>query len=194
MHSDRKRRASRERVDELCDPCSISTGSPTSCSARAVVLTENTLTPLRLDADSNVAACSPPFRALKRDVLVVATAHWRSASPGGLGGFYVPRTGARGDALVSRCAAPVAKMERAPPSRESVEDDLRKQKLVDDGDQPETNPEERALLFARVAWLERNGHLTVDNYNGVHFIYGVESDLDDAEERRRNLRAKAFPN
>jgi hypothetical protein len=30
--------------------------------------------------------------------------------------------------------------------------------------------------------------------NGVQFIYGVESDLEDAEERQRGFRDMLFPN
>jgi hypothetical protein len=160
---------------------------------RVVVLTQDTFTVVRLDADSNVTACSPPLHASKRDVLVLATAHWRADYAEGLSAFYVPTTRARGDAFVSRCAALLAQIERAQPSQESIEEELRKCKLVNPEERREI-AEERAAVFARVAWLERKGYLTVDDKNGVQFISGVESDLEDAEERARDIRAMVFRN
>jgi hypothetical protein len=140
-----------------------------------------------------VTACSAPLHASKRDVLVLATAHWRADYAEGLAAFYVPATMAQGDAFVSRCAVLLAQIERAQPSRESIEDELREWNVVKP-EEPREITEKRAALFARVAWLERKGYLTIDDKNGVQFISGVESDLDDAEERARDIRAMVFRN
>jgi hypothetical protein len=150
---------------------------------RCIVLTLGTLTVVRLDERSKACAWSPSYRAVKPDVLMVATAAWRNDRPEGFLVRAVFQSRAQGDAFSERYHAQLASIIAEHPAKDRIEEELGQFKAANP---PEARVplEKQVRLFAQVKWLEQNGHIPDDSMNGTVFSYGCEIDMSSDEMAR----------
>jgi hypothetical protein len=150
---------------------------------RAVVLTLGTLTVVQLGARSTARAASTSYRTLRPDVLLLALACWRNDHPDGFLFRAIFRTRRQGEAFIARYDAQRAEIEASRPTRAAMEEQLvRFKPIYGKGRVP---LDVQARLYAQVGWLEDNGDLPDDKFNGLEFTYGCEMDLYAAGERVR---------
>jgi len=151
--------------------------------ARAVVLTLGTLTVLRLGPDAAARHASFSYRGRRPDVILLAVAAWRNDRPGGFLLKAVFATRAQGERFSARYKEQIVPILASRPSREAVEEELRRAHQTPTAERAETS----ARVFALVRWLESSGALTHDENNGVELLYGSEIELQNASELAREL-------
>jgi hypothetical protein len=153
---------------------------------RVIVMTARTLSLLRLAEGGKPRVCAPVVRAVETNVLRMASAAYRNDVPGGILFHQVFKTRQQGDDFTADLVACVADMTHNGVTKERAEDELRAW-IASKPRGSAPNEAERIDLFGHIGWLEKQGHLVTDTFNGIELYFGREEDLELADELVRAM-------